>query len=77
MDGVVEEARSQALISCWDEDRIRVVVHPGGHFLPSQRPWLDAAVGFISDVLGKKVGNGTRTREKIEDMNIEDMDMPF
>lgn len=49
MDGVVDEGRSRALVErC---EGARVVVHPGGHFLPSQRPWLDAAVGFVRECM--------------------------
>lgn len=75
---MVEEARSRALIARWDEACARIVMHPGGHFLPSQRPWLDAAVGFVLDVVGRKLGargqghvqNGIRQEQSVEDMNV-------
>lgn len=77
LDGVVEEARSRALIErC---ERPREAVHPGGHFLPSQRPWLDAAVSFIRDSLDQAKDNGggdaAGTAEKEE--GVEEMNVPF
>ncbi|KAL8719239.1 MAG: hypothetical protein Q9225_003724 [Loekoesia sp. 1 TL-2023] len=78
LDGVVEEGRSRALIeSC---EGAREVVHPGGHFLPSQRPWLDAAVGFVRECLKiDKNGGGRGQGEKKgkEEEGVEDMDVPF
>ena len=71
LDTVVEEERSRGLVACCEEER--VVVHPGGHFLPSQRPWLDACIAFVREALeGEKKGN---TRE--EEDSVEDMDVPF
>jgi dihydrofolate reductase len=57
----------------------RVVFHPGGHFLPSQRPYLDAAVRFIRESLE---GSGVTKKEdhstnRLSGVNVEDMDMPF
>ncbi|KAL9603580.1 MAG: hypothetical protein Q9219_001083 [cf. Caloplaca sp. 3 TL-2023] len=72
LDGVVEEGRSRALVeSC---DGAKVVVHPGGHFLPSQRPWLDAAVGFVRECL-EGAGNGPKGERREE--GVENMDVPF
>ncbi|KMU84525.1 dihydrofolate reductase [Coccidioides immitis H538.4] len=65
LDAIVDESRSRFLIdSCAGdpEKEGRVVWHPGGHFLPCQRPYLDAAVKFIRECLetGKgKGGSGT------------------
>lgn len=76
MDAVVEEARSRALIEACAGDPEKdgnVVFHPGGHFLPSQRPYLDAAVRFVKKVLDNKQG---QEQEKNED-RVEDMDVPF
>ncbi|KAL8969549.1 MAG: hypothetical protein Q9183_001949 [Haloplaca sp. 2 TL-2023] len=73
VDGVVEEARGKAL--CEVCEGAREVVHPGGHFLPSQRPWLDAAVGFVKDCLAKVDGN--RGGTALEEQKAEDMDVPF
>lgn len=75
LDAVVEEGRSRALIDACagqpEKDGL-VIWHPGGHFLPSQRPFLDAAVRFIREQLEK----GT-TDNKQEEEDVNDMDMPF
>ncbi|KAI4236179.1 MAG: hypothetical protein LQ349_002714 [Xanthoria aureola] len=78
LDGVVEESRSQGLIEVCEG--AKVVTHPGGHFLPSQRPWLDAAVGFVKECLEQvTVGDGGDNEEdtKGKEENAEDMDVPF
>ncbi|PYI07069.1 FSH1-domain-containing protein [Aspergillus sclerotiicarbonarius CBS 121057] len=78
LDAVVEEGRSRALIeACKEEvgegekEKGRVVVHPGGHFVPAQRPYLDAVVGFVRDVL-----EGEKKKEVVEE-DVNDMDLPF
>ncbi|KAL8869172.1 MAG: hypothetical protein Q9174_004470 [Haloplaca sp. 1 TL-2023] len=73
VDSVVEEGRGRALLEVCEE--AKEVVHPGGHFLPSQRPWLDAAVGFVKDCLDKADSNGNETAR--EEEKAEDMDVPF
>ncbi|KAJ5455050.1 hypothetical protein N7475_010171 [Penicillium sp. IBT 31633x] len=78
LDAVVEESRSRALIdACAGEPEKdgSVVWHPGGHFLPSQRPYLDAAVRFIREKLEQSDGLNQTGKEVEEDVN--DMDMPF
>lgn len=50
----------------------KIVWHPGGHFLPSQRPFLDAAVRFIQERLENKDDKG-----KEEDEDVNNMDLPF
>ncbi|KAL8671670.1 MAG: hypothetical protein Q9168_003818, partial [Polycauliona sp. 1 TL-2023] len=77
LDGVVEEGRSQGLIKVCEG--AKVVTHPGGHFLPSQRPWLDAAVGFVKECLEQVTGSegGQQNGGTKEDDNVEDMDVPF
>ncbi|KAJ5372603.1 Serine hydrolase FSH [Penicillium concentricum] len=77
LDAVVEESRSRALVEACvgepEKDGL-VVWHPGGHFLPSQRPYLDAAVLFIREQMERSAGaNGKKEVE--EDVN--DMDLPF
>ncbi|KAJ5780490.1 hypothetical protein N7457_005650 [Penicillium paradoxum] len=78
LDAVVEEAQSRALIEACagepEQDGL-VVWHPGGHFLPSQRPYLDAAVRFIRENMEKSDGSNGKGEEMEEDVN--DMDMPF
>ncbi|KAJ5111130.1 Serine hydrolase FSH [Penicillium argentinense] len=75
LDAVVEDSRSRALVDACagnpGKDGL-VIWHPGGHFLPSQRPFLDAAVRFIQEQLKKGHGDA---KEEEEDVN--DMDVPF
>ncbi|KAL8800174.1 MAG: hypothetical protein Q9182_005375, partial [Xanthomendoza sp. 2 TL-2023] len=74
LDSVVEEGRSRGLVEVCEG--ARVVVHPGGHFLPCQRVWLDAAVGFVGECLrrvggcGEGVGKGEGEEERVEDMEV-------
>lgn len=51
LDTVVSEERSSALMDAFDEDGKVVVRHPGGHFVPSGKVWLNAVVRFIGDVV--------------------------
>lgn len=78
LDAVVEEARSRALIeACGGEPEKDglVVWHPGGHFLPSQRPYLDAAVQFIRAQLER--GADGRNGDVKDEEDVNDMDVPF
>ncbi|KAJ6111927.1 Serine hydrolase FSH [Penicillium sp. IBT 18751x] len=78
LDSVVDEAKSKALMNACAGDPEKdglVVFHPGGHFVPSQRPYLDAAVQFIRKQLEKsEITNGEKPKDE-EDVN--DMDVPF
>lgn len=72
LDAVVDEGRSRALVEACEGDQEklgRVVWHPGGHFLPSQRAYLDAAVVFIKGCL-EGASNGVKEEEKVEDMDV-------
>ncbi|KAL3466748.1 serine hydrolase FSH [Aspergillus heterothallicus] len=76
LDAVVEESKSRSLIEACTGDpeaEGKVVWHPGGHFLPSQRPYLDAAVKFIRDCLE---GGAHKGKAKDEE-DVNDMDLPF
>lgn len=79
LDAIVEEARSRMLIEACagnPEKEGKVVWHPGGHFLPCQKPYLDAAVRFMKGCLeGEGVGGKGGKMEA--DMPVEDMAMPF
>ncbi|WEW57555.1 Family of serine hydrolases 3 [Emydomyces testavorans] len=85
LDAIVDEGRSRFLIeSCAGEPEKegKVVWHPGGHFLPCQRPYLDAAVKFIRSCLelgdGREEKSGKGAGGKLEgDVPVEDMVMPF
>lgn len=77
LDAVVDDSRSRALVDACvgdPEKEGKIVWHPGGHFLPSQRPFLDAAVKFIQEQLGSEKTQ-KEGEEKEEDVN--DMDVPF
>nr|XP_001394926.2 dihydrofolate reductase [Aspergillus niger CBS 513.88] len=77
LDAVVDEGRSKALVEVCDAKDVegRVVVHPGGHFVPAQRPYLDAVVGFVRGVVGDFNGNGGK-KEK-EEVDVNEMELPF
>ena len=75
LDSVVEESRSRALIdACANAE---VVVHPGGHFLPSQRVWMDACLGFIKRCLENGGEHGKDAMNGVDMEKVEDMDLPF
>jgi predicted esterase len=73
LDSVVEEARTQALVdAAGGAERTQVVVHPGGHFVPSGKQYLDIIAAFIKQTTtSEKKGNGQ------EEERVEDMDVPF
>ena len=70
LDTVVEEKRSKLLISCCEYTEENVFVHPGGHFLPSQKIWLDGAVAFIRKITGAGDDKLKKPEEKVEDMDV-------
>ena len=73
LDTVVEEDRSRALIeACGGAEKTKVVWHPGGHFLPGSRQYLDVVVDFVRQSIEAK----PREIGK-KDENVEDMDVPF
>ncbi|CRG82914.1 hypothetical protein PISL3812_00261 [Talaromyces islandicus] len=75
LDAVVDEARGRQLIAACagdPEKQGRVIFHPGGHFVPSQKTYLDAAVGFVRGSLEQNSGD-----QKEQEERVEDMDLPF
>lgn len=75
LDAVVDDTRSRALVEACagdPEKEGKVVWHPGGHFLPSQRPYLDAAVRFIKEQL-----EGKQAKADAKEDDVRDMDLPF
>ena len=73
LDSVVEESRCRALIdACGGEPKVRVVYHPGGHFIPSSKPYLEALVQFIRAILSTSA-----EISKVEEEKVEDMEVPF
>jgi hypothetical protein len=74
LDTVVEEERTRGLVERCVGGEERVVVHPGGHFVPVGKEWVGALVGFIRDVVGQE---GKEEEKGKEEESVEDMDMPF
>lgn len=75
LDSVVDESRTRSLIEACEgnpEKEGHVVFHPGSHFIPCQRPYLDAAVLFIREQLDKGKGG-----KKDEEEDVNDMVVPF
>ena len=73
LDTVVEEARSLRLVDACEgkaSGKERVVYHPGGHFLPTQKQYVNALIGFIKESYADTVGDG-------EEEKVEEMDVPF
>lgn len=68
LDTVVDEARSRALVDACEGGEKRVVYHPGGHYLPSGRQFVNVLLGFVLDSLKP---------EEVEEVGVEDMDVPF
>jgi len=71
VDVVVEEVRGRELVAACEGGEGRVVVHPGGHFVPSQKPWLDAVAGFVKECVEG------RAKMEEQEVSVEDMDVPF
>jgi len=72
LDTVVEEARTNLLIeAAGGPDKTTVVVHPGGHFVPNNRQYLDTVVAFVKAKTTETDGEGKKEE------NVEDMDVPF
>ncbi|KAK7536975.1 serine hydrolase-domain-containing protein [Phyllosticta citribraziliensis] len=70
LDTVVEETRSLRLVDACEKKEGRVVYHPGGHFLPSQKQPVSALVGFIREIMAEAEGAN-------KEESVEDMDVPF
>lgn len=72
LDSLVEESRTQALVdAAGGAQKTQVVMHPGGHFVPSGKQYLDVIAGFIKQSISSRDGKGD------QDERVEDMDMPF
>ena len=74
LDTLVEESRWRALMqACGGEGMTRLVIHPGGHFVPSGKQYLETVADFIRTCMSPQ---GGRKDEK-QEVRAEDMDMPF
>ena len=58
LDSVVDEGRSLRLVEACDPTEMKegemVVYHPGGHFVPTQKRFLDVLVGFLRGVMARE-----------------------
>lgn len=71
LDSVVDESRTQALVdAAGGANKTQVVTHPGGHFVPSGRPYLDAVVAFIRYQTAPQEDAGRNDEERAEDMDV-------
>lgn len=72
LDSVVDESRTQALIdAAGGSEKTQVVIHPGGHFVPSGKQYLDTIAVFIKQQMSP------RDQTAQEEERVEDMDVPF
>ena len=73
LDTLVEESRWRTLVeACGGESMARLVVHPGGHFVPSGKQYLDVVADFIRTSMSP-----CSAEQDEENERAEDMDMPF
>lgn len=72
LDTVVDESRSNLLVDSCEQGKKAVVIHPGGHFVPSQKIWLDTSTNFIRQCVEEQ----TKVEAEPEE-SVEDMDVPF
>jgi len=68
LDTLVDEQRSRILVNACEGGEQKVVIHPGGHFVPNQKVWLDAAVKFIGECV-----NGSNQGKAAQEESVEDM----
>lgn len=70
LDTIVDEGRSLDLVRACeageDSGTGRLVYHPGGHFLPAQKPYLNCLVGFLKDILVDGDGRADEEEEEEE-----------
>lgn len=72
LDTVVEEGRTDRLIEAsGGPHKTSVIVHPGGHFVPNNRQYIDAVIAFIR---AKTIDAADSTKKE---ESVEDMDVPF
>ena len=73
LDSVVEESRTQKLVDASGGSNLsQVVFHPGGHFVPTGKQYLDTLVAYI-----KRAISPEQKKEAQDEERVEDMDMPF
>ena len=69
LDTVVDESRSLRLVDACGLDKElkaeRVIYHPGGHFLPSQKQYVNALVGFIRQTVSNRHDRSSRDTKQV------------
>ncbi|OKL63000.1 hypothetical protein UA08_01953 [Talaromyces atroroseus] len=73
LDALVSEAMGRELAETCGGDS-DVIFHPGGHFVPGGKRYLDVAVGFVRMAMDKV---NKEDNKKEEEERVEDMDVPF
>ena len=74
LDTLVEESRWRTLMdACGGEGMTKLIIHPGGHFVPSGKQYLEAVADFIRTSMSPP---NPRTSQNDEE-KAEDMDVPF
>jgi dihydrofolate reductase len=72
LDSVVDETRTQALVDATGgAEATQVVSHPGGHFVPSGKQYLDVVAAFVKQHMS------SQDDKEVEEERVEDMDVPF
>lgn len=76
LDTIVEEKRCLTLYDAFvgSQPSPRLIRHPGGHFLPSSKQYLQAAVSFIGDAMQT---NTSTTPVESKEEDARDMELPF
>lgn len=64
---MVEEARSMALVRACVDGEKRVVFHPGGHYLPAGRQYVNVLLGFMLECVdpGRARGEGGEVEAEV------------
>lgn len=70
LDTIVDEARSMALVEACVDGARRVVFHPGGHYLPAGRQYVNVLLGFVRESVGLETA-------KVDKSGMEGLDLPF
>jgi hypothetical protein len=69
---VVDETRTQALVDATGGvENTQIVMHPGGHFVPSGKQYLDTIAAFIKQKMSSQDAG------KDQEERAEDMEVPF
>lgn len=76
-DTIVEEDWAQELVASCEPATSSVVLHPGGHFVPTGKRELGMLVSFIRQVHSRKQSQAAGLVVRTRDEDVLDMDVPF